>query len=399
MRVDERGGSRISTRALFRGTLLIGLGTLILAIVAISWFDHQAKEIRIAGRESKAKLMAEGIAIAIQDDVISENYAQIEGRLRQTLSDPQVLSILVADEDGKVLSNLQIDSATRNIKPIYSSSRIEMPTQSSEVVTVGEATTQWLQLVAGVPIGWLRLEIVGTKADDALTNLRRQVAIWLLSACFVLLLSLSMVLWRTRGLIKMEEAVIQGRTDALQKVAHHDSLTELPNRYLLLDRLGQAIASSNRNQTSFALCFIDLDGFKPVNDDYGHDAGDFVLKEVGKRLTACVRENDTVARLGGDEFVVILVDVDVIAGFHVTLDRILAAIKKPIAIPEGVEIAISLSMGVTVFPDDLSAPDDLLNHADEAMYAAKKQGPGQYSFYQNQKFIQLARLADDFTKR
>lgn len=390
MRVDERGGSRISTRALFRGTLLIGLGTLILAIVAISWFDHQAKEIRIAGRESKAKLMAEGIAIAIQDDVISENYAQIEGRLRQTLSDPQVLSILVADEDGKVLSNLQIDSATRNIKPIYSSSRIEMPTQSSEVVTVGEATTQWLQLVAGVPIGWLRLEIVGTKADDALTNLRRQVAIWLLSACFVLLLSLSMVLWRTRGLIKMEEAVIQGRTDALQKVAHHDSLTELPNRYLLLDRLGQAIASSNRNQTSFALCFIDLDGFKPVNDDYGHDAGDFVLKEVGKRLTACVRENDTVARLGGDEFVVILVDVDVIAGFHVTLDRILAAIKKPIAIPEGVEIAISLSMGVTVFPDDLSAPDDLLNHADEAMYAAKKQGPGQYSFYQNQKFIQLA---------
>lgn len=383
MRVDERGGSRISTRALFRGTLLIGLGTLALVIVAISWFDHQAKEIRVAGRESTAKMMAEGVAIGIQDDVISENYAQIEGRLRQTLSDPQVLSILVADEDGKVLSHLQVDSVTRAIKPIYSSSRIELPIQSSEVLTVGEATTQWLQLVAGVPVGWLRLEIVGTKVDDALTNLRRQVTIWLSSACLVLLVSLSMVLWRTRGLIKMEEAVIQGKTDALQKVAHHDSLTGLPNRYLLLDRLGQAIASSNRNQSSFALCFIDLDGFKPVNDNYGHDAGDFVLKEVGNRLTACVRENDTVARLGGDEFVVILVDIDVTTGFHATLDRILAVIKKTIAIPEGVEITISLSMGVTVFPDDLSAPDDLLNHADEAMYAAKKRGPGQYSFYQN----------------
>lgn len=383
MKVDEKGSSRISTRALFRGTLLIGLGTLALVIVAISWFDHQAKEIRVAGRESTAKMMAEGVAIAIQDDVISENYAQIEGRLRQTLSDPQVLSILVADEDGKVLSHLQVDPATRNIKPIYSSSRVQVPTQSSEVLTVGDATTQWLQLVAGVPIGWLRLEIVGTKVDDALTNLRKQVTIWLLSACFVLLLSLSMVLWRTRGLIKIEEAVIQGRTDALQKVAHHDSLTELPNRYLLLDRLGQAIASSNRNQTSFALCFIDLDGFKPVNDDHGHDAGDFVLREVARRLTACVRENDTVARLGGDEFVVILVDVDISTGFHTTLDRILAAIKKPIAIPEGVEIAISLSMGVTVFPDDLSSPDDLLNHADEAMYLAKNTGPGQYSFYQS----------------
>ncbi len=382
MKVDERGSSRISTRALFRGTLLIGLGTLVLVIVAISWFDHQAKEIRVAGRESTAKMMAEGVAIAIQDDVISENYAQIEGRLRQTLSDPQVLSILVSDEDGKVLSHLQIDPATRNIKPIYSSSRVQIPNQPSEVLTVGEATTQWLQLVAGVPIGWLRLEIVGTKVDDALTNLRRRVAIWLLSACFVLLFSLSMVLWRTRGLIKMEEAVIQGRTDALQKVAHHDSLTELPNRYLLLDRLGQAIASSNRNQTSFALCFIDLDGFKPVNDDHGHDAGDFVLREVGRRLTACVRENDTVARIGGDEFVLILVDVEIPSGIHATLDRIFAAIKKPIAIPEGVEITISLSIGVTVFPDDLGLPDDLLNHADEAMYVAKNKGPGQYSFYQ-----------------
>ena len=383
MKVDERGSSRISTRALFRGTLLIGLGTLVLAIVAISWFDHQAREIRVAGRESTAKMMAEGVAIAIQDDVISENYAQIEGRLRQTLADPQVLSILVADEDGKILSHLQADPATRSIKPIYSSLRLQIPTQSSDVLTEGDVTTQWLQLVAGVPIGWLRLEIVGTKVDDALTNLRRQVAIWLLLACFVLLFSLSMVLWRTRGLIKIEEAVIQGRTDALKKVAHHDSLTELPNRYLLLDRLSQAIASSNRNQTSFALCFIDLDGFKPVNDKYGHDAGDFVLREVGRRLTECIRENDTVARIGGDEFVLILVDVEIASGIHATLDRILAAIKKPIAIPEGVEVIISLSMGVTIFPEDLSAPDDLLNHADEAMYVAKNKGPGQYSFYQN----------------
>ena len=383
MKVDEKGSSRISTRALFRGTLLIGLGTLALVIVAISWFDHQAKEIRVAGRESTAKMMAEGVAIAIQDDVISENYAQIEGRLRQTLSDPQVLSILVADEDGKVLSHLQVDSATRNIKPIYSSPRLQIPTQSSEVLTVGNATTQWLQLVAGVPIGWLRLEIVGTKVDDALTTLRKRVTTWLLVACFVLLFSLSMVLWRTRGLIKMEEAVIQGRTDALKKVAHHDSLTELPNRYLLLDRLGQAITSSNRNQTSFALCFIDLDGFKPVNDEHGHDAGDFVLREVGRRLTECIRENDTVARIGGDEFVLILVDVEIASGINATLERILATIKKPIAIPEGVEVTISLSMGVTIFPDDLSSPDDLLNHADEAMYVAKNKGPGQYSFYQN----------------
>ena len=211
MKVDERGGSRISTRTLFRGTLLIGLGTLILAIAAISWFDHQAREIRVAGREATAKMMAEGVAIAIQDDVISENYAQIEGRLRQTLADPQVLSILVIDEDGKLLSHMKRDAVSHEISATYLSPGIEIPNQSSEVSTMGDLTTQWLQLVAGVPIGWLRLEIVGTRVDDALTNLRREVAIWLLGACFVLLSFLSAVLWRTRGLIKMEEAVMQGR--------------------------------------------------------------------------------------------------------------------------------------------------------------------------------------------
>lgn len=383
MRLDSISGSRISTKALFSGTLLIGLGTLAFAIFAISWFDHQSQEIKVSGRESTARVMAEGVAIAIQDDVISEDYAQIEGRLRQTLSDPQVLSILVTNEDGKVLSHLRLEPDTGIIKTIYLSSQIQLPTQSTEVISVGNITTQWLQLVSGVPVGWLRLEIVGTQVDEALAQLRKQVTIWLLVACLVLLLALAIVLWQTRGLIRVEEAVMQGRTDALQKVAHHDSLTELPNRHLLRDRLGQAIATSNRNQTSFALCFIDLDGFKPVNDDHGHDAGDFVLREVGRRLTGCVRENDTVARLGGDEFVVILLDVDIAKGINVTLDRILAAIQKPIAIPEGVEINISLSMGVTVFPDDLSSSDDLLNHADEAMYAAKKSGSGQYSFYQN----------------
>ena len=381
MKINGIGDSRISTRALFRGTLLIGLGTLILAIFAITWFDHRAREITLSGREATAKTMAEGVAIAVQDDVISENYAQIEGRLRQTLSDPQVLSILVANEDGKILSHLRMDQMTGKIQPIYSSSKIHFPAQASDVSTEGDVTTQWLQLVVGVPVGWLRIEIIGTNVDEALTQLRKQVAIWLFGACLVLLCALAMVLWRTRGLIRMEEAVIQGNADALQEVAYHDSLTKLPNRYLLLDRLSQAIASSNRNQKRFALCFIDLDGFKPVNDSYGHDAGDFVLREVGARLAACVRENDTVARLGGDEFVVILVDIDASTDYRVTLDRILISIKRPIHLPEQVDVAVSLSIGVTVFPDDFSSPEELLNHADEAMYKAKKEGIGSYAFY------------------
>lgn len=379
--------SKISTRSLMRGALIISVGTLLLALYAITWFDHRALDIRVSGRESVAKVMAEGLAIAIQDDVISENYAQIESRLRQALSDPQVLSAMVADEDGKVLSLLELDPKTGQVKPVYGSTLIEAPTQSSTSKTEGEITTQWLRLEAGTPIGWLRLKLIGSKVDDALIQLSRQVAQWLLAACAILLGALAIVLWRTQGLIRIEEAFLKEKTDALEMVANHDHLTKLPNRYLLLDRLGQAIASSHRNRTNFALCFIDLDGFKPVNDAYGHDAGDYVLKEVASRLTDCVRENDTVARIGGDEFVLILVDIEVINGIHITLERILEAIKKPIALPEEADIAISLSMGVTVFPEDSSSPEDLLNHADEAMYSAKKSGPGQYAFYQIEKSI------------
>lgn len=376
-------GSRISTRSLFQGTLIIGVGALLLALYANTWFDHRALDIRVSGRESMAKIITEGVAIAIQDDVISKNYAQIESRLRQALSDPQVLSIMVANEDGKVLSLLEVNSKTGEVKPVYGSLQIPLPLQASQVSTEGDVTTQWLQLEAGTPIGWVRLKITGSRVGDELTQLSRQVAQWLLAACSVLLLALGVVLWRTRSLIKVEEAAMIGRADELERVANHDGLTGLPNRNLLLDRLGQAIASSRRNQKGFAVCFVDLDGFKPINDNYGHEAGDYVLKEVGRRLNQTIRENDTVARLGGDEFVVILVDIEERSDCNITLYRILIAIKNSITLPQGIEVSVSLSMGVTVYPEDPGTPSELIEHADQAMYLAKRSNPGGYTFYQS----------------
>jgi diguanylate cyclase (GGDEF)-like protein len=176
---------------------------------------------------------------------------------------------------------------------------------------------------------------------------------------------------------------MKGRADELERVAHHDSLTGLPNRHLLLDRLGQAMAFSRRNQKGFAVCFVDLDGFKPINDNYGHEAGDYVLKEVGRRLNQTIRENDTVARLGGDEFVVMLVDIEERSDCKITLGRILTAIKNPIKLPQGIEVSVSLSMGVTVYPEDPGSPSELIEHSDQAMYLAKRSNPGGYTFYQS----------------
>ncbi|MEX0706869.1 MAG: GGDEF domain-containing protein [Woeseia sp.] len=153
--------------------------------------------------------------------------------------------------------------------------------------------------------------------------------------------------------------------------AHHDLLTGLPNRRLFLDRLEQQIKHAKRSSLPLAVLFMDLDGFKAVNDSFGHEAGDLLLTEVALRLTGSVREEDTVARLGGDEFTMILTDVKQ----RKDVDRVAQAINDALAMPFQVEkqaVRISVSIGSSFYPADASSPVALLEAADRAMYKAKK---------------------------
>jgi diguanylate cyclase (GGDEF)-like protein len=162
--------------------------------------------------------------------------------------------------------------------------------------------------------------------------------------------------------------------------AVHDALTLLPNRVLLSDRFKRAMASAQRQQTLLATCMIDLDEFKPVNDQYGHDVGYALLIEVAKRLNAIIRSNDTAARLGGDEFVLLLTDVNDLDELELIITRVLVALAKPYFI-DNQHITISASIGSTLYPlDDVDA-DTLLRHADQAMYQAKQQGRNQYQLF------------------
>ena len=292
-------GRSIGTKTLLRGVSLIGVGTILVAALAMWRFDYRAQQIRTIGLASTAKIMAEGTANSIKDDVIAHDYAELEGRLKQTMSDDRVLSVLVSDEDGKVLLFIKKGSKSNKVEVDYSRQVIKIPSQSSEVIIDAGVATQWLRLDAGMPIGWIMLSISGTEVDDALINLRHQFSIWLLAVCLILLGALAIVSRRTYRLLRLEEKMIQSKAEALEHVAYHDGLTGLPNRHLLIDRMGQAISYSERNHKKFAVCFGDLDSFKLINDNYGHDAGDHVLKEIGRRLLQCVRNHDTVSRLGG----------------------------------------------------------------------------------------------------
>ena len=166
----------------------------------------------------------------------------------------------------------------------------------------------------------------------------------------------------------------------LRRVAHYDALTNIPNRVLLYDRMKQAIAQTSREQNMMAVCYLDLDGFKPINDAMGHEAGDEVLVEIAKRIEATTRGGDTVARLGGDEFVVLLLGIDQGDECVTTLERLLAVIAQPIVV-KNKSNTISASIGVSIYPLDDEDPDTLLRHADQAMYVAKQSGKNRFHIY------------------
>lgn len=167
--------------------------------------------------------------------------------------------------------------------------------------------------------------------------------------------------------------------DRLEAMAHYDALTGLPNRALFFDRLAQAISQSRRSQGRFALMFVDLDGFKAVNDTFGHDTGDAVLKAVSEHLLECVRESDTVARMGGDEFTLILRNLHAAQDAAAIAEKILAALAPPLHLL-GHECRIGASIGIVMYPEHGTSAEELLGQADNAMYAVKKAGKNAYRF-------------------
>jgi diguanylate cyclase (GGDEF)-like protein len=186
------------------------------------------------------------------------------------------------------------------------------------------------------------------------------------------------------GSLVVENAALraseQQRLDELAHQAFHDSLTELPNRALFTDRLGLALARTNRRKASVAVLFLDLDDFKPINDRFGHDAGDRLLRAVAERVRACVRPEDTVARLGGDEFTVLLEDiVDVRYAIGVA-ERIEEALHEPFPI-DGHEATVTASIGIAVSTGRVASADDLMRNSDQAMYEAKRKGRARHVLF------------------
>ena len=188
------------------------------------------------------------------------------------------------------------------------------------------------------------------------------------------------------GKIVLYEGTLEDITDRkvaenqVQFLAYYDALTELPNRTLLRDRLGKALAGSRRRRDKVAVLFLDLDRFKVINDSLGHSFGDLLLRKIADRLKSQVREQDTVARVGGDEFLVVLTDVKDGTDAAIAAEKIMDAMIAELVI-QGRSFSVSCSMGISIFPEHGADSETLIKNADAAMYSAKESGRNTFQFF------------------
>jgi diguanylate cyclase (GGDEF)-like protein len=180
--------------------------------------------------------------------------------------------------------------------------------------------------------------------------------------------------------VRRYNEMLENANARLQHAATHDALTGLPNRVLLADRMGQAIARAARDEIRFAVLVVDLDRFKAINDSLGHIAGDELLQEVARRLSNLLRKGDTLARLGGDEFVLLVHEVSTAQDAEVVARKVLSHVAQPLQLA-GLDVHVSPSVGIALCPDDGVDSETLLQHADAAMYHAKKKGRNTFQFF------------------
>ncbi|QAU36001.1 diguanylate cyclase [Janthinobacterium sp. 17J80-10] len=253
------------------------------------------------------------------------------------------------DDAGLMYDSNQVVSAIRH------------PGRFTQVEPLQFASHQWLVAITS-------LALYERQADDGRAGL-------LLRGGISISLLLSMLAW---VFLDDKARALQAADQAMQ-LALYDALTGLPNRKLLSERLALALSKAKRDHGKVALLFIDLDKFKPVNDEYGHAIGDLLLKDVGRRLQHCMRESDTVGRIGGDEFVAMLGTVEGREGACKAADKILRELTRPFEVV-GHRLEIGGSIGVALYPEHGEEPNALLKSADMAMYEAKNSGRGTVRF-------------------
>lgn len=370
-------GQSVPIRLLRPILLTALLGVTLLVLATTLWIIHNNGAMIKEYQRREGHLIARGLTNAIAPDLVHKDYGSLEARLLQAASDPDVHSVLVADMQGHVLSYVVGISGSIPAHPDFDLRQVELPKPSSRQVEEEHPgfLRVWHIVNIGRNVGWVRLDMGSSYFAVSMEKMRHEM--WALALAIAVIggILLGTAILRSHRLMSLREMEMARTHRQLEDKAYYDSLTHLPNRTLLLDRLSLAIARNARTRHLLAVCFVDLDNFKPVNDNFGHAIGDQVLIEVARRLDTSVRGGDTVARLGGDEFIVLLGELETEEEAGQAVERLLLSLRKPLQ-ADGKKVEIQASIGYVLYPNDCSDEESLIELADEAMYRVKDEGGG-----------------------
>ena len=351
------------------------LGVLLLSASSIWTFYSMNQMIQVT-QERREVALGKGLALAVSDLIVTRNYAQLEGDFRQIMSNEAIHNVAATDLKGDVLAFLERKPDSNQALVNYSIRKLTPPDNlSAEFVSrrQGGRSVLWYRIDPGIPLGWIRIESYANLDDALLESLRRNIMLSTI-ILFIGLFGASIVLfYRAKKNTQSAERRLLQRNELLHDAAHQDPLTHLPNRLSLNSLMQDAMLFSREGGYILAICFLDLDGFKEVNDRYGHQVGDKLLIAAARRMKKVIPEGDTVIRLSGDEFVLLLGGIHREEDLEASLGRILSSLSASFMI-DGDNVTVSASIGVSIYPTDGTIANDLVVHADTAMYQAKKRG-------------------------
>lgn len=351
-----------------------------LAVVLLSassiWTYYTLNQLIQVTQERREIALGKGLALAIGDLIVTRNYAQLEVDLRYIMGNESVHSVVATDLNGDVYAALERKPDSTQTTANFSIRKILPPVSMSDeylIQKVGGRSVLWYRVNPGIPLGWIRMESYLNLDDALLENLRLNIMMSI-AILFIGLFGVSIALfYRAKKKTLSTEHQLLQYNEILHDVAHTDALTQLPNRLSLNSLMQSSMLASRERGYLLAVCFLDLDGFKEVNDHHGHQCGDKLLIAAGRRMKKVIRDSDTVVRLAGDEFVLLLGGIQHEDGLEISINRILSALSSSFMI-DGENVKISASIGVSVFPTDGSLANDLVVQADSAMYQAKRKG-------------------------
>ena len=357
-------------------------------LVSLTEFNntHQAKMI---SRDIWPQYLANN---QVNDSAVDKTlYQQIDADIRTRIKDTPVFSVRLYASEGRLLYSPDFSQVGKNVKTPTLSAALKGRSNTAHVFSEQVKNGRHV-LVSYFPVvvqGSGEKKIAGAvEVNSDISNLYEQIIgyrnIIVVSTLAVLSLLFVLVVVYVRktghSINNQRQADRAENEERVRHVAFHDGLTGLPNRDLFCYRLTSAIAQAKRTESLLAILSIDLDRFKQINDGYGHDVGDQLLKEVSLRLADCVRVSDTVARQGGDDFRILLEGINHVDEVTQIADRIVGSVAQPVSI-NGHEVYSSASIGITVYPFDDVEAEHLLKDAETAMFACKKNGRNSYQFF------------------